>query len=414
MKFQIDTIIIGAGQAGLATSRCLSDLGIDHVVFERGAVGERWRSERWSSLHLLTPNWMSRLPGFSYAGSDPNGFMHKDAVANYLSDYKDSFSAPVLTNTQVVSVTQESGGYQIITNNATWRARAVVIATGACDKANVPGFAGRISPEISQITPTTYKSPDQIAPGGVLVVGASATGVQLAEELLADGRDVTVAVGSHIRVPRSYRGQDVMYWMDRSGILAKPRAPGADPEVAARHPSLQLVGGRGGRDIDLNSLRNQGAEVVGRATDADGSSLKFERSLYGVVTAAEIRQQRLLQRIDTHIEVNNIRAPQDEMPEPVQVEDGPSQLNLADRGIATILWATGYRREYPWLKIPVLTASGEIQQAGGVTPMAGLFTMGLPFMRRRNSTYIDGVGLDAWVISQRISRHLGHSKSRAA
>jgi putative flavoprotein involved in K+ transport len=414
VKFHTDTIIIGAGQAGLATSRCLSDLDIDHVVFERGAVGERWRSERWSSLHLLTPNWMSRLPGFSYAGPDPNGFMHKDAVARYLSDYKDSFSAPVLTNTHVVSVTQESGGYQIVTNNATWRARSVVIATGACDKAKVPGFAGQIRAEIAQITPTSYKSPDQIEPGGVLVVGASATGVQLAEELLAAGRDVTVAVGSHIRVPRSYRGQDVMYWMDRSGILAKPRTPGADPEAAARHPSLQLVGGRNARNIDLNSLRQQGANIVGRATDADGSCIRFEPSLCGVVAAAEIRQQRLLQRIDTHIEVNNIRAPQGEAPDLVQVEDGPSRIDLADRGISTILWATGYYREYPWLNVPVLTASGEIQQIGGVTPYAGLFTMGLPFMRRRNSTYIDGVGLDAWVLSQRISRHLGNSKSRAA
>ncbi|MEP2027211.1 MAG: NAD(P)/FAD-dependent oxidoreductase [Paracoccaceae bacterium] len=414
MIFQTDTVIIGAGQAGLAVSRYLSDQGIDHVVFERGAVGERWRSERWSSLHLLTPNWMSRLPGFSYAGADPNGYMHKNEVANFLSDYKDSFSAPVLTNTQVISVTRDSGTYEIITNNAIWRARTVVIATGACDKANVPGFARKISTGIAQFTPTTYKSPDQIKPGGVLVVGASATGVQLAKELLAAGLDVTVAAGSHIRVPRRYRGQDVMHWLDRSGILAKPRIPGADPDIAVRHPSLQLVGGVDAADIDLNTLRSLGARIVGRAIGAEASNMRFEPSMQGVVAAAEIRQRRLLERIDTYIDVNGIQAPQGERPEPMQINDGPSEIDLADRGITTILWATGYRREYPWLKVPVLSTSGEVQQIGGVTPMAGLFTMGLPFMRRRNSTYIDGVGHDAWVIAQRISRHLGHSITCAA
>lgn len=414
MKFHIDTIIIGAGQAGLATSRHLSDLGIDHVVFERGAVGERWRSERWSSLHLLTPNWMTRLPGFSYDGSDPNGFMHKDAVANFLSDYSDSFSAPVLSNTHVISVTQEVGGYRVVTDSATWHARAIVIATGACDKANVPGFATKLDPQIAQITPTSYKSPEQIAPGGVLIVGASATGVQLAEEMLAAGRDVTIAVGSHIRIPRTYRGRDIMYWMDRTGILAKPRTPGADAEIAARHPSLQLVGGHYQRDIDLNTLRAKGAKIVGRMTGADASRVGLETSLLDVVVAAEIRQQSLFERIDTHIEINNINAPLGKNPSPVEAEDGPSELDLRGRGISTVIWATGYRREYPWLKVPVLTASGEIEQTGGVTPLAGLFTMGLPFMRRRNSTYIDGVGHDARVISQRISRHLGHSRPWAA
>ncbi|SFC22970.1 flavin-containing monooxygenase [Tropicimonas isoalkanivorans] len=218
-----DVLIIGAGQAGLAMSRCLADRGIDHVLLERGAVGQRWRAERWASLHLLTPNWMTRLPGWHYEGADPEGFMHKDHVVGMLNRYARSFAAPVEEFAAVESVRRSGRGFLVETQTGCWAARAVVIATGACDRPAVPHFSQTVAPGISQVTTADYVHADQLAPGGVLVVGASATGVQLAEEIHRSGRPVTLAAGAHVRLPRQYRGRDILEWLDRCGVLAEAR-----------------------------------------------------------------------------------------------------------------------------------------------------------------------------------------------
>jgi len=409
-----DTIIIGAGQAGLATSRHLSDLGIDHLVLERGTVGERWRSERWNSLRLLTPNWMTRLPGFDYQGADTHGFMHKDAVADHLDAYGRSFAAPVLGGVDVTSVAQDDGRFRVDTNHGSWRARAVVIATGACDTPFVPAFAKRLDPRVAQETPYSYKSPEQIANGGVMIVGASATGVQLADELARAGHDVTLSVGSHVRVPRRYRGCDLMYWLDRSGILDEPRASTTDIDALLRHPSLQLVGAADGRNIDLGTLQARGVGIVGRVNVGSGMRLGVASSPAQAVAAAETRQQRLLARIDQYIEDSGTPAPEPRRVDPIRLEPSPTELDLGSRGIRTVLWATGYRRAYPWLNLPVLTPSGEIWQDGGATALPGLYTVGLPFMRHRNSSFLGGVGRDAKAISNMIFNHLSAQTAQVA
>jgi putative flavoprotein involved in K+ transport len=248
-----DVLIIGAGQAGLAMSACLAARGIEHVVLERGRVAERWRSERWDSLRLLTPNWMTRLPGHAYRGGAPEGFMCRDEVAEFLAGYGRGIVAPVAEATRVLRVAQCADGYEVTTDRGSWRARAVVLATGACDRAAVPGWSRTVSQRVAQVVPSRYRRPEDLPAGGVLVVGASATGVQLAEEIHRSGRPVTLAVGSHSRLPRRYRGRDIMEWFDAAGLLDERAEAVPDIAAARRQPSLQLVG-RSGPSPDLPRL----------------------------------------------------------------------------------------------------------------------------------------------------------------
>ncbi|RYH11388.1 NAD(P)/FAD-dependent oxidoreductase [Tropicimonas sp. IMCC6043] len=416
MTRNTDVLIIGAGQAGLAMSRCLTDRGIDHVVLDRGAIGQRWRAERWASLHLLTPNWMTRLPGWQYDGRDPEGFMHKDELIGMLSRYARSFTAPVEEFAAVRSLRETARGYMVATQNGTWTARSVVIATGACDRPAVPGFARAASGGLTQVTTADYVHPAQLPNGGVLVVGASATGVQLAEEIHRSGRPVTLAAGSHTRLPRRYRGRDILAWLDRCGSLTEARDPSVPGAQALRQPSLQLVGSTPPRDIDLMTLARLGVRVTGRLAGLDGTAAHFAGTLAADMAAAETRRNRTLARVDAFINSYGIVASPPVPAEPAVAPNraGDTALDLRARGIRSIVWATGFRRDYPWLKVPVLDRHGEILQSGGVTPCPGLFTLGLPFMRRRNSTFIDGVGQDAIEIGALIAQHLDRSGRAAA
>ncbi len=397
-------------------SRCLSDQGIDHLVLERGVVGQRWQSERWNSLRLLTPNWMTRLPSWRYQGDDPSGFMHRTEVTRFLTDYSRSFSAPVRAHTSVRRVRFDGGHYSVETNTGQIRARAIVIATGACDMPRVPEIAHNLSSNIHQITPDLYKSPDQIADAGVLIVGASATGTQLARELHDAGRPVTLAVGSHVRVPRTYRGRDIMEWLDLAGILSEKRPEDMDLHRLLSQPSLQLVGSDNGRDIDLASLAATGVRIVGRLTGISDNSIRLDASLADEIERAEDKRKRMLARIDETITHHRLAVAPDRAAwvRPRAPLSCPSTIDLKRNNIRTVIWATGYRRDYSWLDIPVLTAQGEVQQSGGITPCPGLYTLGLANMRRRNSTYIDGVGADARDISAHVALHLNILSAHAA
>lgn len=410
MSQQTDVLIIGAGQAGLAMSRCLTDADIDHVLIERGDVGERWHSERWESLRLLTPNWMTRLPGYSYQGTDPDGFMRCMEVVRFLETYRSSFDAPVMTHTRVLDLSSEGSGFRVTTDGGVWTARSIVVATGACDRPNVPAWASGLSHDIEQIVPERYRSPRDLPAGGVLVVGASATGVQLADEIQRAGHQVTVAAGRHVRIPRCYRGRDIMAWLDACGFLDEGRSPDADARELIRQPSLQLIGHPGRHALDLPRLAECGVRIVGHAIGADGDRLDVAPDLSHECMAAEERRRKLLARIDTFIEDHGLNAPQDPLAWawPGVISSKINRLDLRAAGIRTVVWATGYRRSYPWLRLPVFDAAGEIRNIGGVSDMPGLFVLGLPFMRRRSSTFIDGVGRDAEDLLASIARHLNH------
>jgi putative flavoprotein involved in K+ transport len=403
-----ETLIIGAGQAGLALSHHLTADGRDHVLLERGRVGERWRSERWDSLRMLTPNWMTRLPGHRYTGPDPDGFTTAADLTALLDRYAAGFAAPVETGTSVVRVAPDlmGDGYLVDTDRGAWTARNVVIATGAADVPHVPPCADRVSADVLQLTPSRYHNPDTVPEGGVLVVGASASGAQLAGELARAGRHVVLAVGDHIRAPRRYRGRDLMWWLDRAGVFGDPIDRVSDPENARRAPSFQLVGSPDHRDLDLGTLAGDGVRVVGRLADADGTAVRLADDLADTMAAADRKLHRTLDRVDAAASAAGLDhtpgvvAPY--RPVPLPVPATPTRLDLRAEGVTTVLWATGYRRRYPWLDAPVLDDRGELVQRAGATPAPGLFVLGLRFQTRRDSNFIDGVGHDAAIVAHHI------------
>jgi putative flavoprotein involved in K+ transport len=409
-----DVVVIGGGQAGLAASRELCDRGVDHVVLERGRIGERWRSERWDSLRMLTPRWQARLPGWSYRGPDADGFMTRDELVGYLDAYARSFAAPVQGGVTVERVERGDAGYCVTTDAGSWRAASVVVATGHCDRPSVPSLASRLPGEVVQVVPSRYSNPAALPDGGVLVVGASATGIQLTAEIHGSGRPVTVAVGRHVRMPRVYRGRDVMRWLDAAGILDETTANVSDLERARRQPSLQLVGTADRRTLDLGVLHDLGVRVVGRVAEAQDGRILLGSDLTQTLAAADARLERLLRRIDAHVARTDASAavPDPEPVHPIRLPSAPASLDLRAEGIRSVVWATGYRRSYPWLRVPVLDARGEILHEGGITSAAGLYVLGLQFLRRRKSSWIDGVGADAREIVDHLTRRL--SGRRAA
>jgi putative flavoprotein involved in K+ transport len=409
--FRIPALVVGAGQAGLAMSRCLARRGIDHVVLERGRVAERWRSERWDSLRLLTPNWMTRLPDWHYRGDDPDGFMRAAEFADHLGAY--ACSAPVLTDTAVRALRPAGDGYRVETDGVTWQAGAVVIATGHCDTPAVPPMARHLPDGILQISPSAYRNPAQLPPGGVLVVGASATGAQIAEELQLAGRQVTLAVGRHSRVPRRYRGRDIWHWLDASGVLDDRWDQVGDIARARRQPSFQLVGRPEPRNLDLGTLRDAGIRLAGHVAGIEAGQVRFRDNLEASAAEAQATLERLLARLD--VTADAAGAPRDaDAARPFRLPPAPQSVDLAAEGVRTVVWATGYRRDYGWLQVPVTGADGEIAHDGGVTTAPGLYVLGLRFMRRRRSNFIDGVGQDAEDLAAHLAAWLSQGRRRAA
>jgi putative flavoprotein involved in K+ transport len=403
------TVVIGAGHAGLAMSHCLTSRSIDHVVLERGEVANSWKTERWDSLRLLTPNWQSRLPGFGYEGDDPDGFRTMPETIRFIERYAASFSAPVHAHTTVTSVQTHDGGYRIVTDRGPWDARTVVLATGACNLPVVPALAASLPPDIRTLTSRDYRNPDQIEPGGVLVVGASASGTQIGEELQRSGRPVTLAVGEHIRAPRRYRGRDIKWWMDAAGVM-NDRYDEVDDILRVRNvPSLQLAGSDDHRTIDLNRLTGLGVRLVGRLAGVANGKLQFSGSLRNVCEMSDLKMNRLLERIDQWATENGVNSEVDPPHrfEPTRVEASPPlALDLRTSGIRTIIWAAGLRPDYSYLDLPVLDRKGRVRHDGGVVDAPGMYLLGLPFLRRRKSTLIDGAADDARDLTAHLTQYL--------
>lgn len=412
------TVIIGAGHAGLAMSRCLSEHSIDHVVLERGEVANSWKTERWDSLKLLTPNWQSRLPGYAYEGEDPDGFRTMPETIRFIERYAETLSAPIRTHTVVRSVRRSDDGYVVDTNNGRWSCKAVVLATGACNLPNIPKVTEGVPSGVRTLSPLEYRNPDQLDEGGVLVVGGSASGTQIAEELQRSGRAVTLSLGAHIRVPRSYRGRDIKWWMDRVGVLDDFYTEVDSLDRVRGVPSLQLVGSTDHRTLDLNTLSDLGVQLAGRMVGVRDGKAQFSGSLRNACHMADLKMGRLLDRIDEWVTASGLEGEfsSPERYEPTQVEASPPLgLDLADRKIKTIIWATGFRPDYSWLDVPVLDAKGRVRHDGGVAESPGLYLMGLPFLRRRKSSLIDGAAPDAQDLSAHLAAYLrGHARPAAA
>jgi putative flavoprotein involved in K+ transport len=402
-------VVIGAGHAGLAASHFLSQRSIDHVVLERGEVANSWRRERWDSLRLLTPNWQSRLPGLRYEGPDPDGYMTVPEVTEFIERFAKVSRAPVRTGVNVTSVRPADGGYQVATDQGEIAARAVVIATGACNRPTVPPVSAAVPASVRQLTPFDYRDPGELPDGGVLVVGASATGVQLAAEIARSGRPVTLSVGEHTRLPRTYRGRDVLWWMDASGVWDQRYDELDDLTRARRLPSPQLVGTPERATLDLNALDSVGVGLVGRlAAVRDGRAL-FSGGLRNVFSLADLKLNRLLGTFDDWAAATGrdaeVDAPERFAPTRVP-ETTRLQLDLGTGEIRSIVWATGFRPDYGWLDVPVTDAKGQLLHDGGVVDRPGLYALGLPVLRRRKSTFIYGIEDDAREVIDHLARHL--------
>ncbi len=403
------TVVIGAGHAGLAMSRCLGDRSIDHVVLERGEVANTWKTERWDSLRLLTPNWQSRLPGYEYLGDDPDGFRTMPETIAFIERYAEVISAPVRTNSAVTSVRRSDDGYVVATSQGDWQCRTVVLATGACNVAKVPTLAAELPPSIATLTPLQYRNPDQIEPGRVLVVGASASGTQIAEEIHRSGRPVTLSLGEHVRVPRVYRGRDIKWWMDAVGVLDEFYTDVDNIDRVRNVPSLQLAGSDERRNVDLNALTDIGVRLVGRLAGIADGKAQFSGSLLNLCQMADLKMNRLLDRIDEWV-AQNMGDGEVDPPhrfEPTRVEASPPLgMDLTSSEIKTIIWATGFRPDHSWLDVPVFDRKGRLRHDGGVVESPGMYLMGIPFLRRRKSSLIDGAGDDARDLSAHLAAHL--------
>ena len=418
------TVVIGAGQSGLAMSRCLSERSIDHVVLERREIANAWRTERWDSLRLLTPNWQCRLPGSSYQGDDPDGFMTMPEVVDFITGYAKEIAAPVQSGTLVKSVRCTDDGYRVSTDQGEWQCATVVLATGAFNVPHVPAFAEALPSTITTLTPMEYRNTEQLGDGGVMVVGASASGVQIAAEVQRSGRQVTLAVGEHVRGPRVYRDRDIHWWMEAAGVLDERYDEVDDIVRARRVPSMQLAGSPERATFDLNALTSTGVHLAGRLAGINDGRAQFSGSLRNKCELADLKLGRLLDTIDEWATANGL---DDETPPPhrfppTMVEDSPRlDMDLTTGEVETIIWATGYRPDYSWLDVAVLDAKGLIRHDGGVVESPGLYLLGSPFLRRRKSSFIDGARVDAqelvvelkaYLDERSQQRSVGHQRPR--
>ncbi len=405
---RVTTVVLGAGHAGLAASHFLTERSVDHVVLERGEVANTWRRERWDSLRLLTPNRLSNLPGRPYDGPDPDGFLSMSEVVELIDGFAASSRAPVRTGVDVTGVRRTDDGYAVTTSDGELRCRTVVIATGACNLPSVPALCSAVPASVAQLTTFDYRRPDDLPDGGVLVVGAAATGVQLAAEIRRSGRPVTLAVGEHVRLPRTYRGHDVLWWMDASGVWDERYDEVDDLARARGLPSPQLVGTPERATLDLNALTDLGVELVGRWANVRDGRAQFSGGLRNTFSLADLKMRRLLGTFDdwalTHGHETDDAA---EDLAPTRAPDSPRlQVDLGSGEIRTVVWATGYRPDYSWLDVPVLDEKGRLRHDGGVVESPGLYALGLPVLRRRKSTFIHGIEDDAREVVDHLAAHL--------
>jgi putative flavoprotein involved in K+ transport len=378
-------------------------------VLERGDVASSWRRERWDSFRLLTPNWLARLPEFPYRGADPDGYMTADEVVELIGRFAEDVGAPVRTGAEVTSVRLAGDGYRIAADGWELEARTVVIASGACNRPAVPSLAAALPSQIEQLTAIGYRNPAQLPDGGVLVVGASATGVQLAAELRQSGRPVILSVGEHVRLPRTYRGRDILWWMDAAGIWDERYDEIDDLTRARRLPSPQLVGGPDRATLDLNALTASGVELVGRLAGIRDNRALFSGGLRNMFSLADLKLERLLDTFDKWAASAGID-PEVDAPERFRPTEAPRSprlhVDLGGGEVRSVLWATGFAPDYSWLQVPVLDSKSRLRHDGGVVDSPGLYALGLPVLRRRKSTFIHGSEDDAREVIDRLREYL--------
>ncbi|APX22626.1 MAG: FAD-dependent oxidoreductase [Rhodobacteraceae bacterium] len=399
---RIDTLVIGAGQAGIAMSEHLGRAGVPHLVLERSRIAERWRSCRWDSLVANGPAWHDRFPGMTFDG-DGEAFPGKEAVADYFEDYARQIDAPVRCGVEVTRLTRLEGrpGFRAETSDGVIEARSVVAATGPFQVPVIPP----VVPEtegLTQIHSAAYRNPDALPAGAVLVVGAGSSGVQIADELNRAGREVYLSVGPHERPPRRYRGRDFVWWL---GVLGKWDI--AAPAPGTEHVTIAVSGANGGRTMDFRQLAGEGITLVGRTEASDGRTVRFAPDLARNIRAGDDSYLRMLDEADAHVSRNGLDLSEEPearrlSPDPACMTEPLESLDLEAAEIRTIIWATGYRQDFDWIELDTFDADGRPVHQRGVSAEPGLYFLGLPWLSRRGSSFIWGVWHDARHIADQI------------
>ena len=401
MPERVETVVVGAGQAGLAASYFLTARGREHVVLERGRVGETWRSERWDGFYLNTPNWTLLLPGYEYEDDEPDAFAPLADVVAYVEGYARSFAAPVREGRTVTRLRPAADGYVLDTTDGAFAAANVILATGAFQRPTPPA-AGAESATVVQLHTSAYRRPDQLPAGGVLVVGAGQSGCQIADELMRAGRAVHLSVGRCPWLPRRYRGRDILHWLSAMGVLDETvdSLPAPQARMACNPP---VSGNDGGHDCHPRWLAERGARLLGRIASVEGSRVILQPGLGENLAVGDAFVEELAREIDAHIarERLDVREPERNGAATAPVDE-LSELDLADEGITSILWASGFRPDYSWVHLPLADADGWPVQERGVTSHPGLYVVGLNWLHKRKSALFCGVGEDA----ERVVEHL--------
>ena len=401
---ETEVLVVGAGQAGVAMSEHLGARGIPHLVVERDRIAERWRTGRWDSLVANGPAWHDRFPGLEFADVDPDGFASKDQVADYFVAYAEKIGAPIRCGVDVQSVQKKVGrpGFHVETSDGTIDARHVVAATGPFQNPVIPPVVGEDA-DVVQIHSSSYRNPEQLPEGGVLVVGAGSSGVQIADELRRSGRAVYLSVGPHDRPPRRYRGRDFCWWL---GVLNKWEA--ATPPRGAAHVTIAVSGAHGGRTVDFRALAADGITLVGMTTAFENGRMHFASDLRANIRGGDANYLTMLDEADAYVARNGLDLPEEPEarvfgPEPECVLDPLTELDLAGAGVTSIVWATGFVSDFSWLQVDAFDDDGKPQHARGVSAEPGIYFLGLPWQSRRGSSFIWGVWHDAAYVAEHIA-----------
>jgi putative flavoprotein involved in K+ transport len=409
LRTHYPAVVIGGGQAGLSMSYCLQERGVEHVVLEANGVGHEWRTRRWDSFCLVTPNWQCKLPGFSYQdayqGTDPDGFMVRDEIVRYLEAYVDFFGPPLVAGARVTRLRRSGNGgvFELSSTAGSFTADQVVVATGPYHTPSVPALAQRLPDGVEQIHSSEYRNAEQLAAGAVLVVGTGQSGCQIAEDLHLAGRSVHLAVGGATRVARFYRGRDCVAWLDSMGHYAKSIDEFDDAAAVRMRVNHYVTGRDGGRDIDLRAFARDGMRLYGRLTSVNGALLEFADDLKVNLDHADAVAEGIKDAIDGHIEAHGIEAPAEARYVPVwEPDEQPGELDLVEAGLASVVWSTGFRRDHRWIEVPVFDGRGYPMHWRGVTGCPGLYFLGLPWQYSWGSGRFEGVGRDAAFLADHV------------
>jgi putative flavoprotein involved in K+ transport len=407
LKGHAGAIVIGGGQAGLTVSYHLRERGVPHVILERDRLASAWRNSRWDTFSLVTPNWQCRLPDYPYAGDDPDGFMVKDEIVDYVEGFASSFEPPLYEGVTVERVEEAEGGFLVHTPRGELTAEQVILAVGGYHVPAMPRVATALDPGITQLHSSTYRNPSSLPDGAVLVVGSGQSGAQIAEDLHLAGREVHLSVGSAPRVARFYRGRDCVGWLEDMGHYDMPIEDHPEGVSARKEPNHYVTGRDGGHDIDLRAMARDGMHLHGRLLEVDGSGLAFADDLAGNLDAADATAERIKDAIDRYISARGIEAPTERRYTPVwePAPDADDRLSLAHGAFRTVVWATGFRSDWSWVRVPAFDGSGYPTHERGVTTVPGLYVLGLPWLHTWGSGRFAGIDRDARHVAERVAEH---------